>query len=205
MRKIGSTVLVLMFLLASALAAQEQPTTTTVKRDKAAEQKAAMEAMMRAATPGPPHKKLAAMAGTFDAKVKMWMEPGATPTESSGTSTNELILGGRWLQQRFEGSVMGQPFSGVGYTGYDNIRKMYVGTWMDSMSTSIMSSSGNPDGSGKTWMFSGTMMDPVSGEPVSFDQKMTMIDNDHQLWEMWGPGPDGSPFKMMEISYSRKK
>jgi hypothetical protein len=36
---------------------------------------------------------------------------------------------------------MGMPFEGLGYTGYDNVKKQYFGTWIDSMSTGIMTSS----------------------------------------------------------------
>ena len=200
MRKF-STLVVLALLVAAAAVAQDTP-----KVDKAAQQKAAMDAMMRAATPGDAHKKLAPMVGTFDVKVKMWMEPGAPPMESSGKAVNEWVLGGRWIQQTFTGKFMGMPFSGIGYTGYDNVKHMYVGTWMDSMSTSVMSSSGgDPDPSGKTWRFAAMSMDPVSGETVNLDERMTLLDNDHQIFEMYGPGPDGANFKMMELSYTRKK
>ena len=201
MRKVSSVALVLVLFTAGALWAQDTP-----KRDMAAEQKAAMDAMMRAATPGDAHKRLNPMVGTFDAKVKFWPAPGAPPTESTGKSVNEWVLGGRFIQQRFEGTMMGAPFSGIGYTGYDNIRHMYVGTWMDSMSTQFMTSSGgDPDASGKSWSFTASMMDPVSGEQVSSEERMTMIDNDHQVFEMYGPGPDGRSYKMMEITYTRKK
>src|ERR1041385_4629053 len=200
MRKLA-TLLVLTLLVASLAIAD-----TPKAADKAAQQKAAMDAMMRAATPGDAHKKLNAMVGTFDAKIKMWMEPGAPPMESTGKAVNEWVLGGRYVQQRFDGTFMGQPFSGIGYTGYDNVRHMYVGTWMDSMSTSMMTSSGgDPDPSGKTWRFAAMSMDPVSGESVNFDERMTLLDNDHQIFEMYGPSPDGANFKMMELSYTRKK
>jgi len=195
------TLLVLTLLVASLAIAD-----TPKAADKAAQQKAAMDAMMRAATPGDAHKKLNAMVGTFDAKIKMWMEPGAPPMESTGKAVNEWVLGGRYVQQRFDGTFMGQPFSGIGYTGYDNVRHMYVGTWMDSMSTSMMNSSGgDPDPSAKNWRFSASSIDPVSGESVNIDERMTLLDNDHQVFEMYGPGPDGSNFKMMEITYTRKK
>jgi hypothetical protein len=185
MRKL-STLLVLTFLVAAVAIAADTP------QDKAAQQKAAMDAMMKAATPGDAHKKLNAMAGTFDAKIKMWMEPGAQPMESSGKAVNEWVLGGRWLQQRFDGTFM-------------NMRQMYVGTWMDNMSTSYMTTSGGPDAGGKIWTFSGAGMDPMSGESVNLDEKITVVDNDHHSFEMSGPGPDGRMFKMMEITYTRKK
>ena len=203
MRKITSAALALGLLIAGAVSAQESAA-TPMKRDKAAEQKKAMEAMTRAAAIGAEHKKLDFMAGTWDAKVKFWPEMGAQPMESNGTSVNEWVLGGRWLQQKFEGSMMGAPFSGIGYTGYDNIRRMYVGTWMDSMSTQVMNSTGS-GGAGNTYSFTASMLDPVSGEPTTSDEKIRVIDKDNHVFEMWGPDMDGRVYKMMEIVYSRKK
>lgn len=186
-------------LLSSMVAfAQEQ-------KKMSAEEKAAMDAMMKAATPGEAHKKLAGMVGTWDATVKMYNAPGAPPQVSTGTSESKLVLGGRWVQETFNGNFMGMPFSGIGYTGYDNLKKQYIGTWMDSMSTSLMQSTGTADASGKNFTFSATVDDPVTGKPVATKSTVTVTDENHHTMEMWMPAPDGKMFKMMEISYSRKK
>jgi hypothetical protein len=187
-------------LLSSAVIAQEPPK----KMEMSAQEKAAMEAMMNAATPGEAHKKLAPMVGTFDAKVKMYGQPGTPPQESAGTSECTWVLGGRWIEERFSGTFMGRPFSGIGYSGYDNIKKQYVGTWMDTMSTSVMISAGGPTGD-NTYEFNSSMDDPMSGKPMPVKMKATVIDNDHHTMEMWGPAPGGTMFKMMEITYTRKK
>jgi hypothetical protein len=170
---------------------------------KAAEQKAMMDAWMKSMTPGEGHKKLTPFVGTFDVKVRSWMAPGAPPAESSGSAENRWVLGGRYVEENFDGQFMGQPFSGIGYTGYDNIKKAFVSTWMDNMSTSIMVTKGSMEGN--TMTSSGTMDDPMSGKAQVVNNKVTIADNDHHTMEMWGSGPDGKAFKMMEISYSRKK
>jgi len=181
-----------------AVFAQETP-------KMSAEEKAQMDAMMKAGTPGEAHKKLSSMVGTWDAKVKMYpMQPGAPVQQSTGVSENKWILGGRWVQETFNGDFMGMPFSGIGFTGYDNIKKQYVGTWMDSMSTSVMMSMGGPT-SDKTYEFNSTMDDPMSGKSMPVKSKMTVTDDDHHVMEMWAPAPDGKMFKMMEITYTRKK
>ncbi|MEO8431712.1 MAG: DUF1579 domain-containing protein [Acidobacteriota bacterium] len=166
-------------------------------------EKAMMDAMMKAGTPGAEHKMLADMAGTWDAKVRMWMKPGAPPEESAGTSEATSIMGGRYLEEKFTGTAMGQPFTGQGITGYDNVQKKYVSTWADSMSTGIMTSTGRADGNKMT--MSGQMADPMTGKMSNIKQVMTMTDNDHHKFEMWAAGPDGKSFKMMEIEYTRKK
>jgi hypothetical protein len=171
----------------------------------APDEKAMMEAMAKAATPGEPHKQLTAMAGTWDAKIKMWMKPGDPPAESAGTATRTAVLGGRYLEEKFDGTFMGQPFAGQGMTGYDNVTGKYVGTWADTMSTGVMNTTGAMDKGGKSVTFKGSMVDPMTKKASPFRQKMTMNDADHQTLEMWGAGPDGKNYKMMEIAYTRKK
>jgi Protein of unknown function (DUF1579) len=189
-----------MIILVGGVFAQDQP-----KREMTAEQKAQMDAWMKAATPSDAHKKLQDMVGTWDAKVTMWPAPGQPPQVSTGTSRNTSILGGRWIQQEFTGSSMGMPFTGIGYTGYDNIKKQYVGTWMDSMTTSMMVSTGAAGSDPNTYEFTSSMDDPMSGKTMQLKEKMTVVDANHQTWEMWSPTPDGNMFKMMQIEYTRKK
>lgn len=170
---------------------------------KASDQKAMMDAWMKTMTPGEQHKKLEPFVGSFDVKVTSWMVPGAPAAESSGSAEDRWVLGGRYVQEMFDGQFMGRPFSGIGYTGYDNIKKAFVSTWMDNMSTAIMMTKGSMEGN--TMTSSGTMDDPMSGRSQQVTNKVTVTDNDHHMMEMWGPGPDGKMFKMMEISYARKK
>lgn len=169
-----------------------------------AQDQAMMEAMAKAGTPGAPHKKLDGFVGTWNTKINMWMAPGAPAMTSEGTAENRWAMGGRYLEQRFKGNFMGMAFEGLGFTGYDNVKKQYWGTWMDNMSTAMMVSSGwMPDD--KTWMFTGSMADPMTGKDSRMEERITMVDADHHVMEMWGPATDGSMYKMMEIHYTRKK
>ncbi|HEV7920084.1 MAG TPA: DUF1579 domain-containing protein [Thermoanaerobaculia bacterium] len=199
--KIKVWISVALLLVCAAVAAAQDP----AQKQMSPEEKAAMEAWQKAMTPGPQHKALDAMAGTWDTKVSSWMAPGAPAMTSNGTSVNRWIMGGRYMEQRFSGSVMGQPFEGLGYTGYDNVSGKYWGTWMDNMSTGMMSSTGSSSADGKSYTFTATMNDPMTGKTTSSEERITVLDKDHHNFEMWGPGPDGKNFKMMEINYTRKK
>ena len=169
-----------------------------------AEQHAAMEAWAKFANPGEGHRSLAGMAGAWDAEVTSWMEPGA-PTKSKGTSENRLILGGRWVEQRFKSEMMGQPFEGLGYTGYDNLKKKYIGTWMDTMSTAVMVTEGTWDAAGKVMTSTSTMDDPMTGKSSPVKMTTTIVTPDHHKFEMWGPDPAGKMVKQMQIDYHRRK
>jgi hypothetical protein len=189
------SVLAIFALVASVATAQQEQM----------DEKAMMDAMVKAATPGEPHKKLDPFVGTWNVSTKMWNAPGAPPAEGTGSATARWILGGRYVEQQFTGDFMGMPFNGLGYTGYDNVKKQYIGTWMDSFSTGVMVSAGVSDPTGKVMAFAGTMDDPMTGQTMRMDQKITVLDNDKHIMEGWMPGPDGKPFKMMELTYTRKK
>ncbi|HTO86889.1 MAG TPA: DUF1579 domain-containing protein [Thermoanaerobaculia bacterium] len=193
--------LVVAALLAGAAAAQDKPAKKA--KPAAMDEKAAMEAMQKAATPGEGQKKLEPLVGTFDAKVTMWMGPSKPPEESTGTSETSWVLGNRFLETKYQGTFMGQPFSGIGYTGYDNVTKKYVGTWMDTMGTGMMVSTGTM--TGNVMKSRAAMSDPMTGKMSHATETFTIIDNDHNKMEMWQPGPDGKNVKIMEINYTRKK
>src|SRR5205807_8613951 len=131
------------------------------KKEPTAEEKAAMDAMMKAASPGEQHKKLESLVGTWNATMKMYMQPGAPAQESHGTAVDEAILGGRFVQEKFNGQFMGMPFNGIGYFGYDNMKKQYVASWIDNMGTSLMTLTGTSD-SPNEFTFKGSAPDPMT-------------------------------------------
>jgi hypothetical protein len=191
--------LALVLVCSSVLADDPKPKTMS------AEEKAGMEAMMKAMTPGENHKMLDAMVGTFDAKMTMWMQPGAPPIVSTGKSDTSWVLGNRYLVEKVDSSFMGMPFAGIGYTGYDNVKKQFWSTWIDNMGTGVMISTGSMTDPGKVWKFTGTMADPMTGKDTTEEIRITVADHDHHSMEMWGPAPDGKVYKMMEIAYTRSK
>jgi hypothetical protein len=166
------------------------------------EMKAAMEAMQKAATPGEFHNFLARMEGTWKAEVKMWEGPGE-PQVSQGTSVNKMILGGRYLRQEFTSTMMNMPFEGVGYTGYDNVMKRFQATWIDNMTTTMMYGTGSLDATGKVMTSTMTYSDPQSGKEQVSRSVGRIVDAKTHVFEMYGPGPDGKEFKMMEITYRK--
>ena len=169
------------------------------------EQQAMMEAWIAAGTPGEHHGHLKPMEGTFTATSTMWQAPGAPPETSEGTSKNTLVLDGRFLMQEYDSQFMGQPFTGLGFTGYDNLGDRYVGSWMDSMTTQFMTSEGHCSDGGKSWEFTGDYVDPVSKETRSTRQTLVLKSDDEHVFAMYEKGPDGKEFKAMEIVYTRTK
>jgi hypothetical protein len=78
---------------------------------------------------------------------------------------------------------MGMPFQGRGYTGYDNVKKKYVGTWMDSFSTGVMSFTSTKV-TPKQITSVAEALDP-SGKKLVFDTILSIKDRNRHTYEMW--------------------
>lgn len=162
-----------------------------------------MQAYMQAAQPGQQHEYLAGKAGTWNCTIRSWMDPGSEPMVSEGTEETRLILGGRFIESEFSGSMMGMPFEGRGVMGYDNAKQKYVGTWLDNMGTGIMSYEGDYDPQKNALVCHGSYMDPLTKQVQNSTLVSRELGPDRSVFEMWGPGPDGQDVKWMEIEYAR--
>jgi hypothetical protein len=164
-----------------------------------------MQKMMELGTPGAEHQKMATKAGKWDLELLAW-EPGKSePSKSKGTSEIKSIMDGRYLVEHVDSSFdmggMQMPFQGMGILGYDNFKKKYVSTWLDSMSTAIMTMEGTM--SGKTCTMEGMGVCCYSNQLEKMRFVSTDIDKDNFKFEMFGPGPDGKETKGLEIHYKR--
>jgi hypothetical protein len=173
------------------------------KSEKQMDPQAMMEVYQKLATPGEPHKQLASLAGSWTTQTKEWMEPGKPPSESTGSVEMKMLLDGRFLQQEFSGNMMGEPFSGIGITGYDNLRKRYISNWIDTMGTGIFSMEGTASADGKTITLKGQHAEPGGGQ-MTHRAVWKIVDSNTQTFDMYGTHKGGKEMKVMEILYTRK-
>ncbi len=162
-----------------------------------------MKAMMAYMTPGDVHQMMAKSAGTWTGAITFWMQPDAPPMNMTGESKVEMILGGRYLQEKNTGNMMGMPFEGIGTTGYDNAKKIFVNSWIDNMGTGMMYLEGTWDASSKSINFTGKEVDPASGKDMPVREVLQFIDDNTHVLTMYTTA-NGKEFKSMEIKYTRK-
>lgn len=156
--------------------------------------------------PTAPHDMMKNWDGAWEEEITMWHVPGAPPEVSKASCVNKMIMGGRYQESTTKGNMMGQPFEGMSTTAYDNAKKVFVTTWIDNMGTGMMVLEGPWDEATKTMTLTGNVVDPTAGtgKEMKVRQLYKVIDNNNHLMEMYGPGPDGNEFKMMEIKFARK-
>jgi hypothetical protein len=179
-----------------------KPKAAAKRAPKAPSQDEMMAMWQKAMSPSLGHARLAPMVGTWKAKTTFVMEPGAPPEVSNGTSVHRMVLGGRYLEQVYKGTSMGMPFEGIGFTGYDNVKQRYVGSWMDSFGTGMMTSVGVGDPTDERIDSVAEGIDPT-GNKIVFDTIFRIQNHEHHSYEMWTKGPDGKKYRVMLIEYER--
>jgi hypothetical protein len=170
---------------------------------KAMSEEAMMAQWQAAMTPAAGHARLEPMAGRWRAKTTFTMAPGGPEQVHDGTSVHRLVLGGRYLEQVYSGTSMGMPFEGIGYTGYDNATKRYVGTWMDTFGTGLMNSVGVGVPTDAKIASVAEAYEP-SGKKKVFETLISVSDRDHHTYEMWTKGPNGRKYRVMLVEYERE-
>jgi hypothetical protein len=156
--------------------------------------------------PTPEHERLKKDVGTWDATIKSWMRgPDSEPTVSQGVEVVKLMTGGLWLQSEFDGKFGEMDFHGAGQSGYDPKKGKYVGTWADSLDTSLMIMEGDYDSASHTMTMHSKGTDP-SGKPYESKMVSKHEGDDSRVFTMYIKSDEtkGEYVKMMEISYKRR-
>ena len=157
------------------------------------------------ATPGEMHKWMEKTNGTWEGEVSQWMAPDAPPSKSKAMIVQNSLLGGRYVQGKYSGNMMGQPFEGISILGFDNAKKIYTSTWIDNMGTGIVHMSGSFDETTGTLNLKGHQTDPMTGKDSDIREEMKIINDISYSMSMFGSGMDGKEMKFMEAVFNKKK
>ena len=170
-----------------------------------------MQQMMELGKPGENHKLLAEMAGNWNYTMKMMMDPTTgKPSESKGTATRKAMFDGRYftfdVTGKFQmpgkdGKMMDMNFKGMAIEGYDNVKKKFVSSWIDNMSTMIMNSEGTYDAATKTFTYLADC-EMIPGMKMKIREVVKVVDKDHHTFE-WYEDKGTGETKTMEIAYTR--
>ena len=182
-------------------AKQEKAAGTDIEMSMA-NQSDMMEKWLETIKLGDEHMMLAEDVGKYTYVSTFWMAPGSEPMTSKGTTVIEPIMEGRYFAENHEGSAMGMPFQGMSISGYDNVEKMYVSTWIDNMGTGIMKFTGQMNDDNQM-VSNAKAVNPMTGDRETHKVVITQLDDGHQMdyYVLSAPGAD--EFHSMKIVYTR--
>lgn len=163
-----------------------------------------MQVMMEFASPAAAESEhLAPLIGEFTSTTSYWMAPDAPPAESEGSAHAEWILGGRFVALHFNGDMMGMPFEGMGWIGYDKVREAYVNAWIDNFGAWMMDlAEGQASEDGKTITFVRRSDSPAG--PMHLREVYRFEDENGYVLDMYLINPDGSELHTMRIENTRR-
>jgi len=206
-------------LLAVAAAAQKEkkPTPgagghTQTARDEGAAAKPGedalpkdvVEEMTRYTTPGPQHKQLAAFAGKWTSRTRVWEMPDAKPVEFPGDAEYKMILGGRFLELEIRSRMSGAESHGLGIYGYDAFKEKYSFYYIHDGETQALVGLGDRDSTGAAIIFAVAMDMPLAGERAKpIRAVLRRVSDDRHVFEMYEKYIDDRDFKVLEITYDR--
>jgi len=169
--------------------------------------KAKIAAYMQLAKPGPEHKQLESLVGTWDKEIKIWMEPGKPPMTVKGSSQNRMILGGRFLLCEGKGGTGMMAFENMIIMGFDRRSKKFTTVGFDTEGTYYVAAAGPYDESRKAIVMYGEDVDPALGTQ-KYDMVISIVSPTKYITEVVFKDPahtHGLPeFKMVEITLTKK-
>ena len=130
---------------------------------------------------------------------------GGETRKDKGTA-NIRSIGGLWVQAELDGSLFGQPVKSIYTLGYDPEKQIFVGTWIDSMTTSLSMFEGLVDDSGKILTLETEAPSPFEKDKTTtFRQVIEIKDKNHQTLTAGLLGPEQKWVTVITIEYRRKK
>ena len=213
MKKLTATLVIISMCFISCKKEVKPEDTTTTPTDSVKTEEpvaeapvdsaAQMKAWQEYATPSNPHKLMADEVGTWNCDMTFWSDANAKPEKGTTTAEIKMILGGRFQEAIYKGTMMGQPFEGKSTIGYNNATKEFNSTFIDNMGTGMMITVGKYNESNKSIDYKGEMPDPVTAKNTAFREVYTIVDEKTRKMEMYDT-KNGSEYKSMEIIMTRK-
>jgi hypothetical protein len=174
------------------------------EKKPAGDSKAVLAAMSKYSEPGAAHKVLKSLEGVWDTSATVWLAAGGAGETAKGRAEFWANHGDRFMIEEFTGQLLGKPVTFHVILGYDNAKKKYVASLINSVSTEIRTREGTADASGKVITFTGTTFDAIAGRNHA-ERAVYKLESDKKLTvEVFETPPGGKEFKKMEVSYSRK-
>jgi len=151
------------------------------------------------------HEWLQKFVGEWVADTDIFMEPGKPPVKSKGVETVKAV-GGFWIVGEGTGECMGMTMQNRLTLGYSPEKKKYIGSWIDSMTSTFWTYEGTVDASGKILTLEAEGPCPMKPGTLSKFREVTEFKSpDHRVFSSSILGDDGKWTTMVVVDYQRKK
>ena len=155
-------------------------------------------------TPSNVHTLLAQYTGSFKMEIRMSMGEGKEPTIITVNSEHIMLLGGRFLEMKQKGTMMGMDYQSLITIGFNNTDNQMAMTTITNMGTGTLSLFGTWDEKSKSANLIGKLTNPVSRNSITVKQVITFIDTNTVLIKSYDKEGDKPEKKTVEYKLTRK-
>jgi len=157
------------------------------------------------AKPGPEHKRLDALVGSWNAKIKLYAgENDTDPAVLNGITERKWVVGGRYLEEISENPTDTGVFIGRAYWGFNRATALYEFVWMSTEDVGISLEYGRFDPTTNVLRTSGGTVDPATGFYIQSRSELKINSPDSQTLVVYETEEDGREYKSVEITWTKK-
>jgi len=196
--RVTTTTLLALCWLAAPASAQTPPTPDEMRK------------MLEAMKPIAEHQELAALAGSWTQDVTYSM--GGPAMKTTGTVTNRMILGGRFLvSEGTANNPAGADFGGptvetMTIYGFDRRTQDFTIVGLDTMGTYYVTAAGKKT-DGRTVVMTGETVEDIAGKKhlQKYDMVLRFVDTDTYVSEIIFKFPGQPDQTIVSVTYRRVK
>lgn len=154
--------------------------------------------------PSSVHALLSQYTGSFTMEITMSMSD-ASPKTINVKSDHTMLLGGRFLEMKQQGTIMDMDYQSVMTIGFNNTDKKFSLTALTNSGTGTLSLSGQWNDQTKTATLFGQLTNPISKGVINVKQVVTFVDNNTILIESYDQEGDTPEKKTLQYKLVRNQ
>jgi hypothetical protein len=154
-------------------------------------------------SPTAEHRWLERFAGEWDVESEIYTAPGTEPMLAKGHESARMF-GGFWVIGEGTGDAMGFEMKWILTFGYDTEKKVYVGTWIDSMSTQKWDYQGTVDEGGNILTLTTRGLCPIEKRLCDYRSTVEFKSDIERVFTEEKQGLDGSWNKVVVSRFNKK-
>ena len=154
-------------------------------------------------TPSSIHRLFQQYVGSFRMDIIMSAGEGKEPTIITVDSEHIMLLGGRFLEMKQQGNMMGMDYQSIMTLGFNNTDNKIALTTITNMGTGTLSLFGDWDEKSKSATLFGALTNPVTKNSITVKQVLSFVDDDSILIESYDKEGDNPEKMTVQYKLSR--
>lgn len=150
------------------------------------------------------HRVLERLVGDWNVNIRDNVSEGEVSQTSQGFAQIRMVFGGRYVVEEFKGILGTSSYNGKNTIGFNNATGRYEASWIDSRNTAMLNSKGYFDNASDTFVFVGSIYNPLTKKMERVRSKLVFKDPDVFVMFIKSSSKSRVHGVTMQLVYSRR-